>query len=232
MYAEIAVPIATIQIVARWTAGPQPPPAEDPQAEERRLEEEREQALDRQRRTEDVAHEPAVAAPVHAELELLDDPGHHAQGEVDQEQLPEEAGQAQVRRIARPVPRGLEAGHREREADGQRHEQEVVDGGDPELPARQNQWIHELTTSLGNRVPAEHARAPLPFEQPNGPCNVDRWAATGAGATARSGLEGRTAPARAAGSRGSRPPPAQAGRARSSISHAWSSACHAIRRAA
>ena len=51
----------------------QPVPAEDPQAEERRLEEERQEALDGQRRTEDVADEAGVGAPVHAELELLHD---------------------------------------------------------------------------------------------------------------------------------------------------------------
>ena len=77
-YADRAVPIAAIQIVARWTPRRQAVPAEDPQAEERRLEEEREQALDRERGAEDVADEPAVLAPVHAELELLDDAGHDA----------------------------------------------------------------------------------------------------------------------------------------------------------
>ena len=53
-------------------------PAEDPQAEERRLEEEGEQAFDRERRPEDVADEAGVVAPVHAELELLHDAGDDA----------------------------------------------------------------------------------------------------------------------------------------------------------
>jgi hypothetical protein len=36
---------------------------------------------------------PAVVAPVHAELELLDDAGDHTHGEVDQEELaPEPVG--------------------------------------------------------------------------------------------------------------------------------------------
>ncbi len=42
---------------------------------------------------EDVADEARVGRPVHPELELLDQPGHHADGDVDQEQRPEEAGE-------------------------------------------------------------------------------------------------------------------------------------------
>ena len=47
-------------------------PAEDPQPEERRLEHERGQALDRQRGAEHAADEVRVHRPVHPELELLD----------------------------------------------------------------------------------------------------------------------------------------------------------------
>ncbi len=121
-------------------------PAEDPEAQERGLQEEGQQALDGQRGAEDVAHEPAVAAPVHPELELLDDAGDEAQGEVDQEQLTEEPGQPEVLLVLRAVPGGLEPRDRERESDGQRDEQEVVDGGDAELPPREHQRIHERAT--------------------------------------------------------------------------------------
>ena len=48
-------------------------PAEDPQAQEGGLDEERQQRLHGQRRAEDVADEAAVLAPGHAELELLHD---------------------------------------------------------------------------------------------------------------------------------------------------------------
>ena len=113
----------------------QPVPAEDPQAEERRLQEERQQAFDGQRRAEDVADEPAVVAPVHAELELLDDAGDHAHGEVDQEELAPELGHPQVAVVAGADPGRLHARDQQREADRQRHEQEVVDGRDRELPA-------------------------------------------------------------------------------------------------
>ena len=117
-------------------------PAEDPEAEERRFEEEREEAFDRQRRAEDVADEPAVGAPVHAELELLDDPGDDAQGEVDEEQLAVEPGQSQVGGVAAPDPDGLEARDQEAQSDRQRDEQEVVDGRDAELPPGQVKGVH------------------------------------------------------------------------------------------
>ena len=112
----------------------QPVPAEDPQAQERGLEEEGEQRLDGQRRAEDVAHEPRIGRPVHAELEFLHDAGDHAHGEVDQEQLPVELRQPQPPVVPGAQPRGLESGHQERQADRDRHEQEVVHGGDAELP--------------------------------------------------------------------------------------------------
>ena len=58
-------------------------PAEQPQPEERGLQEEGGQSFHRQRRAEDVADQPRVRRPVHAELELLDQAGHHADGDVD-----------------------------------------------------------------------------------------------------------------------------------------------------
>ncbi len=120
----------------------EPVPAEDPQPEERRLEEEGRQPLHRQRRPEDVTDEARVAAPVHAELELLHDAGDHAQGEVDQQQLAEELGQPQPRRVAGAVPDRLHDRDDRREPDGQRDEEEVVDGDDAELPPGQVERAH------------------------------------------------------------------------------------------
>jgi hypothetical protein len=65
--------------------------------------------LDRQWSPEDVSDEPGVVAPVHPELELLDDARDDSQGEVDQEQLAEELGQPQPRLVARAYPGRLEA---------------------------------------------------------------------------------------------------------------------------
>jgi hypothetical protein len=112
----------------------EPVPAEDPQAEEGRLEEEREQALDRERRPEDVADEPRVGAPVHAELELLHDARDDAHGEVDEEELSPELRRAQIVLLAGAIPGGVQDGDQHRQADRDRHEEEVIPGGDAELP--------------------------------------------------------------------------------------------------
>ncbi len=104
----------------------EPVPAEDPEAEEGRFEEKRCQSFDRERRTEDVADEAGVDRPIHPELELLDEPGGDADREVDQEESPEEAREAQPGLVLRPVPQCLERGDDRAEAERQRHEQEVV----------------------------------------------------------------------------------------------------------
>src|SRR5699024_12004903 len=81
----------------------QAPPAEDPQSQECRLEEEREQRLQGQGRAEDVADEARVFAPGHPELELLDQTGGHAHDEVDEEELAEEFRAPQIDLIAGAV---------------------------------------------------------------------------------------------------------------------------------
>ena len=94
----------------RVKLGRQLVPPKDPQAQEGGLQEEREQGLDRQRCAEDVADEGRVVAPVHPELELLDDAGDQAEGEVDREELAEELGQPQHLGVAVTQPGGLESG--------------------------------------------------------------------------------------------------------------------------
>ena len=115
----------------------EPVPAEDPEAEERRLEHERGQALDRERRAEDVADELRVHRPVHPELELLHEPGRDPDREVDQEQRPEEARQPQPRLVAGPVPERLHDRDERPQPQRQRHEQEVVDRRRRELDPRE-----------------------------------------------------------------------------------------------
>ena len=112
-------------------------PAEDPEAEERRLQEEGGQALDRERRAEHVAHELRVDRPVHPELELLHQPGGDADREVDQEERPEEVREAQPALVPRPVPLRLHDRDERPEAERQRHEQEVVQRGRRELNPRE-----------------------------------------------------------------------------------------------
>ena len=81
-------------------------------------------------------------------------PGHDAQREVDQEQLPEELRQPEPLRVLGPDPRGLVAGHDRRQADRDRDEEEVVDGDDAELPAGKVKWVHadSLVEPLGSGV--------------------------------------------------------------------------------
>ena len=61
-------------------------PAEEKQSDECGFEEERHQALDRQRRAEHIANVMTVISPVHAKLKFHGDPGGDAHGEVDAEQ--------------------------------------------------------------------------------------------------------------------------------------------------
>ena len=110
-------------------------PAEDPQAQEGGLEEEGEEGLNGQGSAEDVADEAGVFGPVHAELELLHDTGGDTEREVDEEELAKEASCLQPVFLAGAVPRGLHEGNQQGQADRQRHQDEVVDGGNTELPS-------------------------------------------------------------------------------------------------
>ena len=118
-------------------------PAEDPDAEERRLEEEGEEGLEGERGAEDVPDERQVVRPVHPELELLHDARDEAEREVDDEQLPEELGEPVVLRVAGAYPLGVEDRDDQRQADRDGDEQEVVDGRDGELPPGDIDGIHE-----------------------------------------------------------------------------------------
>ena len=112
-------------------------PAEQPQSEERGLKEERGQAFHGQRRAEDVTDQARVRRPVHAELELLDKSGHHADGHVDHQQRAEESGQPEIFRVLLAVISGMQQRGQEREPDGEGNEKKVVDRGKRELPPSQ-----------------------------------------------------------------------------------------------
>ena len=76
--------------------GAEPLLAEEEQAEERRLGEEGEHALHRQRLADDAAGVAGEARPVGAELELHRDAGDDADGEVEPEDARPEAGDVVV----------------------------------------------------------------------------------------------------------------------------------------
>ena len=127
-------------------------PPEDPQADERRLEEEGQQALDGEGGTEDVAHEDREGRPVQAEFKLEHDPGDHSDGQADQEDPAEEAAQPVPRLVLADERQGLHDGHQESQSDGHGDEEEVEDGDDCELPAR------EIEGHSGPILPAAERR--------------------------------------------------------------------------
>jgi hypothetical protein len=139
-------------------------PSEDPQSQERRFQEEREQRLHGQRRPENVTDEAGVIRPVHPELELLGDSGDHPDREVDQEDLAPELRRPKVDRLAGVHPRCLHDRDEERHPDGDRDEQEVVDGGDTELPPGDPQRIHRRLLQACN----ERLRAGSPQRRQRG----------------------------------------------------------------
>ena len=82
--------------------------AEEEQPEERRLEEEGEHALHRQRLADDLAGVAGEPGPVGAELELHRDAGHDAHGEVEGEDPGPEPGDLVVRLVAEAQRERLE----------------------------------------------------------------------------------------------------------------------------
>ena len=111
----------------------QPLPAEEHHADQRCLEEEGHQALNSQRRTENIADIMGVIGPVHSELEFHGNPGRDTDREVDAEQQTPEFGHvAPDRTIGHHIDR-LHHGDDDRQAEGNRHKQEVIHGRQREL---------------------------------------------------------------------------------------------------
>ena len=115
----------------------EPVPTEDPEPEERRLEHEGGESLDRERCAEDVTDELRVDRPVHPELELLHEPRCDADREVDEHERPEEAGEPEPGLVPAAVPDGLHDRDQRGEPQRQRHEEEVIERGRRELQARE-----------------------------------------------------------------------------------------------
>ena len=121
----------------------EPVPAEDPEPDEGCLEHERAEALDRERRAEDVADVGRERRPVHPELELHHETGGDADREVDQEERPEEAREPEPLLVAGAIPEGLHHRQERGEPERERDEDEVVEGREPELPAGEVERVGE-----------------------------------------------------------------------------------------
>ena len=121
-------------------------PAEHPDAEERGLEEERRQCLERERCAENIAHEARILRPVHTKLEFLHKTRNNAHGEIDEKQRAEKFQQLAAGflplRILRPHIACLEQRDENRHAERERNEEKVVDRRDGKLPSRQQHFFH------------------------------------------------------------------------------------------
>ena len=108
-------------------------PAEEHDGDEGGLHEECHDAFNRQRGTEDVAHEPGVVAPVRAELEFQDETCGDADGEVDAEEFHPKLCALFPELIFLDEIDGFHDAHDEGESQGERDEEPVIAGGQCEL---------------------------------------------------------------------------------------------------
>ncbi len=142
-------PSATISVEKKCICGPTAVPAEDEHGEEAGLEEEGEDALGGERRAEDVADEARVGRPVRAELELHDDAGGDADGEVEREDLGPELRRGLVEGLLRAQEPALEVDQHHTHADRQRREDVVEHDGQRELEAGQQDDVHCTSPQTG-----------------------------------------------------------------------------------
>ena len=117
-------------------------PTEDPQTKEGRLNEEGEEAFHCQRSAEDVADEAGVFTPRHAELEFLNQTGGHTHSEVNEVQLAPELRHSLVFVLLGTNVANVQVGHHKAQTQSQRNHEEVVDGGNTELPPTKIKGIH------------------------------------------------------------------------------------------
>ena len=108
-------------------------PAEDPDRQKDRFEEEGGGGFNGEERAENVAHVFRIARPVGAELEFERDPGHDAQREVDDEKLSPELHHPFVHFLARTHVKRLHDGEQDHQPEGQRDEDEVEKDGHGKL---------------------------------------------------------------------------------------------------
>ena len=136
---------------------------EQQHAQEHRLQEERQQRLGCQRRSENVAHEACVVSPVRTEAELHGDTGRHAERERGRENLHPEARRRRVFGLARTVVARFENRYDHAQADGHWYEDEVIHGRERKLNARQQagigQKLHSYTPFALNESRAARPRA-------------------------------------------------------------------------
>ena len=111
-------------------------PSEEHHSHEGGLHEEGYDALDGERRAEDVADEPRIVAPVGSELELKDNSRRHTHGEIDSEELLPKTCGGLPERFTRSVITGFHNSHNQCQSQSERHKEPVIDCGKCELRPR------------------------------------------------------------------------------------------------
>ena len=111
-------------------------PSEEHDGEERGFHEEGQYALNGQRGTENVAHEPRIVAPVGSEFKFQDDTRSDTYGKVDGEQFHPELGRTFPELVFLNYIKGFHGCHDDRQSQGERNEDPMVTGRKCELRPR------------------------------------------------------------------------------------------------
>lgn len=121
----------------------QPVPAEDPQTDERRLQEEGDQGFESQRRAEDIADEAEYSDQFIPNWNSCTMAYDQPAAKLMRKSFGEKLGEAQPLIVSMRSHRAS-VQNRDHPAgpDGHWHEEEVVDSGDPELPTREYLCVH------------------------------------------------------------------------------------------
>ena len=144
-------PNTTTIVANSHRRGPSRLPPNSSRPEEAALEGEREDAFGGEQAAEDVAHEPGVVGPVHAELELLDDARGDAHREDQAVDLDPEERQLAPLRVLRPRVGDADDDEHQPEAHRERRVQEMEARRQGELDPRQELGIRGGTPFLARR---------------------------------------------------------------------------------
>ena len=111
-------------------------PTEKHHGNERGLHEEGQNALNGQRRAENVAHKPGVVAPVGAKLKLENDACGHANGKVNAKELHPKLRGALPKLVFFHVIESFHHGHHNGQPQCEGHKEPVVAGSERKLSSR------------------------------------------------------------------------------------------------
>ncbi len=126
------------------------------QSQKRRLQEEREHSLHRQRLPDNPSRQPRELRPVRAELKFHRDARHHTQQKVHRKDLRPESRRLVIPFVIRPQRLGLQYHDQQRQAHRQLGKQVVERDRECELKPMQGKRVHIV---LGGLSPSAYARS-------------------------------------------------------------------------